>query len=197
MNAAAEFHDTNQVPMNLNKWNVKQLGLRLWRITVIGILVLFFISLVDIWQFSLRKLYWRWRTQKRNNALTIPFFLFFIIILLVWLLTILHEGNFSRGIVPCNLYESLQNRGEPSHYCMPTIYIFSQFTLLSFFRRSTILAMTSRLFLLFLLVLTSNDPINILIGPIPFPQNHKPNQKLRATSIRKLVLHTWNYTTPI
>ena len=35
MNAAVEFHDTNQVPMNLNKWNAKQLGLRLWPITLV------------------------------------------------------------------------------------------------------------------------------------------------------------------
>ena len=138
------------------------------------------------------------KKKKRKEVMLWQFsFLFYIIILLVRLWQFLHEGNFSRGIVPCNLYESLQNKGAPSYYCMPTNYRFSELTLLSLFRSSTILAMTSRLFLLFLLVLTSNDPINILIGLIPFPQNHKPNQKLRATSIRKLVLHTWNYTTPI
>ena len=183
------------------QWNVKQLGLRLWSVTINGILVVFFFISINGWHLTIQfmQIVLAVKNQKKKKKVMLwQFsFLFYIIILLVRLWQFLHEGNFSRGIVPCNLYESLQNKGEPSYYCMPTNYRFSELTLLSLFRSSTILAMTSRLFLLFLLVLTSNDPINILIGLIPFPQNHKPNQKLRATSIRKLVLHTWNYTTPI
>ena len=54
---------------------------------------LFLLSLVDIWQSSLCKLYWRCKTKKEITLWQLPF-LFCIIILSVWLLTLPSRGQF-------------------------------------------------------------------------------------------------------